>query len=252
MRSSWRSGVKWLLATAVFAAALSLVLGGSKSKSSRSPSGPGSANPVDVSFTCPKPRKGVWVGAKTHGRKLVALSFDDGPSAATPAILEALRRQRANATFFVIGDQVRGQRGVLRRAVEDGNEIGNHSTTHNALPDHSDVKRTSDLVERATGRPPCLFRPPDGVSDTRLLRDVYGLGMTTIGWDVDTEDWKDQSPADIQARVLAGLHPGAIILFHDGGGARQGTADSVTEIVKELRSRGYRPVTVSELFKRGR
>lgn len=251
MSRSWRSGFKWLLATVVFAAAMSLALSASKSKHPRAASG-GSAIKPDSSFTCPKPRKGVWVGAKTHGRKLVALSFDDGPSTATPAILDALSRHRAHATFFVIGEELRGQRDLLRQAVERGNEIGNHSTTHTALPRRSDVARTSDLIERATGRPPCLFRPPEGLTDARLLRNVHGLGMTTIGWDVDTEDWKDQSPADIEARALGSVHPGSIILLHDGGGARQGTAESVAGIVKELHSRGYRVVTVSELFRLGR
>lgn len=248
MRGSPRSGLRWLLATAAFAITLSTALAATKPKSSRSPSRPASAAQPDAGFTCPKPRKGVWVGARTHGRKLVALSFDDGPSAATPAILRALGHHKAHATFFAVGDQIRGRRAIIRRAVEEGNELGNHSTTHTPLPDHADIARTSHLIERATGRPPCLFRPPDGDTSPALLRDVNRLGMTTIAWDIDTGDWQDQSPADIEARALAGVHPGSIILLHDGGGARQGTAESVSRIVSALHARGYRVVTVSELF----
>jgi peptidoglycan/xylan/chitin deacetylase (PgdA/CDA1 family) len=240
------------LATAAFAVAFSIALTATTSKSARLPHGPSAAVNPDPGFSCPKPRKGVWIGAKTQGRKLVALSFDDGPSTATPAILAALKRHHAHATFFVIGDEIRGRRDILRKAVSEGNEIGNHSTSHTPLPSHSDVANTSDLIERATGRPPCLFRPPDGDTDPRLLRDVNRLGMTTIAWDVDTGDWQDQTPADITARALATVHPGSIILLHDGGGARQGTAGSVSGIVKGLNSRGYRVVTVSELFKPAR
>jgi peptidoglycan-N-acetylglucosamine deacetylase len=248
MRRPLGSGFRWLLATAAFVVTLSIALAATKSKSVHPPSRPAAAAQPDPSFTCPKPRKGVWVGARTHGRRLVALSFDDGPSPATPAILRALRRHQAHATFFAVGDQIRGRRAILRRAVEQGDEIGNHSTTHTPLPGHSDIAQASNLIERATGRPPCLFRPPDGDTSPALLRDVNRLGMTTIAWDIDSGDWQDQSPADIEARALAGVHPGAIILLHDGGGARQGTVESVSRIVSTLQASGYRVVTVSKLF----
>jgi peptidoglycan/xylan/chitin deacetylase (PgdA/CDA1 family) len=137
---------------------------------------------------------------------------------------------------------------VLREAVRQGNELGNHSTSHTALPDRGDIGETSRLIERATGTVPCLFRPPNGDTSPELLRDVRRLGMSTIAWDVDTGDWADQSPADIRARVMATVHPGSIILLHDGGGDRSGTARAVSGVIDDLHSRDYRIVTVSRLF----
>jgi peptidoglycan-N-acetylglucosamine deacetylase len=195
----------------------------------------------------PATSTGSLTGGKPDGRK-VALTFDDGPSAQTDTILRALRRHHAHATFFLIGRQIPDNRPVLRRAVRDGNELGNHSTSHTSLPGYEDIRKTSRMIKRATGAPPCLFRPPLGDTSDVLLRDVRKLGMTTVAWDVDTGDWADQSPFDIRARALANVHPGSIILMHDGGGDRTGTARSVSGVVHDLHARGYSVVTVSELF----
>jgi peptidoglycan/xylan/chitin deacetylase (PgdA/CDA1 family) len=244
-------GAKWLIATLVFLGALILGMSGGGSKGHSSPPAPPSVATPDPTAAeqpaCPRPRRGVWTGGKPDARK-VALTFDDGPSAQTDTILRALRRHHAHATFFLIGQQIPGHRSVLRRAVRDGNELGNHSTSHTSLPGYEDIRKTSRTIKRATGAPPCLFRPPLGDTSDRLLRDVRKLGMTTTAWDVDTGDWADQSPFDIRARALANVHPGAIILMHDGGGDRSGTARAVSGVVHGLRAHGYSVVTVSELF----
>ncbi len=245
-----RHGIRWLAATVVFVAILAGVLTATRPQDSQSAAGPGAAiDRSKPSLHCPKPRRGVLVGGRPRGED-VALSFDDGPSPATPSILRVLRRHHAHATFFVIGGQIRGHEQILRRAVRAGNEIGNHSTSHVSLPDRRDIATTSRLIASATGRPPCLFRPPDGDTSPGLLHDVHSLGMTTVAWDVDTVDWRDQAPADIRARALAAAHRGAIILLHDGGGNRMGTVSAVSGIVDSLHQRGYRVVTVSELLGR--
>lgn len=243
-----KHGIKWLLATGVFISALIIALSAGRSDHPAVQMElAGQPQVAPATSSCPKARRGVWVGGKPDGRE-VALSFDDGPSDETPAILRTLRRHHAHATFFLIGQEIPGREGILRRAIRDGDELGNHSTTHTSLPSHDDISQTSRLIHDATGQRPCLFRPPDGDTSPALLHDVHKQGMTTIAWDVDTSDWEDQSPTDIRERALATVHPGSIILLHDGGGNRVGTAHAVSAIVDGLHARHYRVVTVSHLF----
>ncbi len=250
-----RHGARWLIATLIFVGALTFAVSGGRSKKQQlPPAHPPSASAADsheaTPRACPKPRRGVWTGGRPKGAE-VALSFDDGPSAQTPTILRALRRHHAQATFFLVGRQIPGHRGVLRRAVHQGNELGNHSTSHTSLPGFDDIRQTSRMIRHVTGSPPCLFRPPSGDTSDALLHDVRKLGMTTVAWDVDTSDWADQSPDDIRDRVLANVHAGAIVLLHDGGGDRRGTARSVSAVVDDLHDRNYDVVTVSHLLRGG-
>lgn len=190
--------------------------------------------------------------------KRAALTFDDGPGHFTPRVLSILRRARARATFFVVGSQVQDRGMTLRRIVLSGSEIGNHSWTHANLtlpgaPAKRELEATSSLVRRETGIAPCAFRPPYGAHDPKLVRRAGSLGMATVNWSVDPGDYALPPPtaATLARRVLDDVHPGAIVLFHDAGGAsRRPTVDALKRIVPSLRARGYRLVTVSELLER--
>jgi peptidoglycan-N-acetylglucosamine deacetylase len=197
---------------------------------------------------CPEPRAGV-VGFGDRAGDEVALTFDDGPGAITPGILDALARRDAQATFFVLGREIPRREGILRRAAAEGHQIGNHSTHHTVLPSAEELEATSGLITAATGRLPCVFRPPEGRYDDRLLRTARRLGMTTVTWDVDAADWSTQEPALIRDRVLAAAQPGSIILMHDGGGDRAGTARAIAAVIRELQRRGLELVTVSDLLR---
>ena len=178
----------------------------------------------------------------------VALTFDDGPSAYTPEVLRALRHEDAQATFFVIGSQVAGHEGVLRRMVRDGHEIGNHSMLHGVDPDENDLAQASDEIQRASGFRPCQFRPPGGTFSDELVQRAALLGMGTVLWSVDPQDWVAQEPESIIERVLAVTEPGSIILLHDAGGDRTATAQIVEPLTRGLRDRGYELVTVTKLL----
>ncbi|MFN2616605.1 MAG: polysaccharide deacetylase family protein [Thermoleophilaceae bacterium] len=198
---------------------------------------------------CPAPRR----APRRHGphrRRLVALTFDDGPSSFTPRVLRSLRRRRANATFFVLGMNIAGRQSTLRRAVADGDELGDHSWSHPPLPSRWELRRTRDALTHATGRPPCVFRPPYGMIDRRLVRSAAGLGMTTVRWDVDTADYLRLPPKAIARLVLSDIRPGSIVLMHDGGGVRARTVRALPRILRGLRRRGYAPTTVSRLLAR--
>jgi peptidoglycan/xylan/chitin deacetylase (PgdA/CDA1 family) len=206
---------------------------------------PGEPAPVRVG--CDPGTTGVATdGAATERR--VALTFDDGPSSYTPRILRALRRADAPATFFVVGMQLGGREGMLRRMLRDGHEIGNHSMMHSPGPSREDLSEASATIEAATGFRPCRFRPPGGEVDDQLVRDAEALGMTTVLWNVDPGDWRLQEPSEMLALTLDAVEPGSIVLLHDGGGDRTATAEMVPQLIDGLRKRGFELVTVTRLL----
>jgi peptidoglycan/xylan/chitin deacetylase (PgdA/CDA1 family) len=190
---------------------------------------------------------GLATRGEAAGRR-VALTFDDGPSAYTPRVLRALRRHQAHATFFVIGSQIEGREGLLRRIVRDGHEIGNHSMLHTPGPSTADLADANRLIEDVTGFRPCHFRPPQGRLDDALMMRAGDLGMTAVLWSIDTGDWASQDPGAILSGVLSLVEPGSIVLLHDGGGDRSGTAAIASELIDELTERDYELVTVTDLL----
>ena len=179
---------------------------------------------------------------------IVALTFDDGPSQQTPEVMKILRRQEVQATFFVVGREVSGDEWMLRRMIEDGNEIGNHTTTHTALANIEDIAETTAIIERVTGFKPCHFRPPEGVQDRRMISDANQLGMNSVRWDVDSKDFLYQTPESLRDGILGDVRPGSIILMHDGGGDRSTTIAALPGLIEGLRADGYEMVTLTELL----
>jgi peptidoglycan/xylan/chitin deacetylase (PgdA/CDA1 family) len=183
----------------------------------------------------------------------VALTFDDGPGPSTPAILSELERERAPATFFVVGEHVAGREGLLRRMLGDGDAIGDHSFSHADLAKASvlariEIEETKRAIERATGYVPCLFRAPYGDVSPALVHEASAAGLVTVQWDVDPRDWSLPPPNRIAATVLAEARDGSIVLMHDGGGPRQPTVKALPRVIQSLRARGFRLVTVPQLL----
>jgi peptidoglycan/xylan/chitin deacetylase (PgdA/CDA1 family) len=192
-------------------------------------------------------------GLVRHGprdHRVVALTFDDGPSSYTPDFLRVLRAKHAHATFFEIGQEISGRAATLRRILRDGNEIGNHTTHHQMLPGRGDMAETSDLIEGATHFSPCLFRPPGGAVNSAVIAAAGSLGMKTITWDVDPSDWSNPGSGVVTSRVLSAVRPGSIVVMHDGGGKRSGTLAALPGIIDALRRHGYRFRTVTQLLGR--
>ncbi len=188
----------------------------------------------------------VFHGPRNHKR--VALTFDDGPSRYTPKVLQILKREHAKATFFEIGAQVPGYASSARAVIASGNEIGNHSMHHETRPGSASMGQANRLIKRATGFEPCLFRPPGGGFDSRVLSDARGFGMATVVWDVDPQDWSTPGAGAIYSRVVGATRPGSIVVMHDGGGNRSQTVAALPKIIHTLRGRGYRLVTVTQLL----
>ena len=195
-------------------------------------------------------------------RRVVALTFDDGPSRWTPAVLDALRDHDARGTFFVLGAAAAGQAEVLKRAVSEGHELGNHLFSHRDPAEldedelERELRRTADEVHRAAGVRPRLVRPPYGGDRERVARvaERVGLGPTVLS-SLDPEDWKAETSTAIAGHVLSNVRPGSIVDLHDGVPAtnrghptREPTVAALREMLPELARRRYRCVTVSELL----
>lgn len=181
-------------------------------------------------------------------RRAVALTFDDGPSVYTRRVLRILRRFHARATFFLVGTEVRRYPGLARRELRAGNELANHSLRHSFFPSGGDLRATNGVIRRATGFKPCMFRPPGGFVGGGLVRSALGLGMTTVIWSVDPRDWSRPGSGAIAQRALGPVRPGSIVLLHDGGGPRSQTVAALPRILRALRRRHYRLVTLSRLL----
>jgi chitooligosaccharide deacetylase len=194
--------------------------------------------------------------------KPVALTFDDGPSVWTPAVLDLLREYEARATFFVIGARVRERPEELRRIVAEGHEVGSHTMTHPRLTEVGDDDvRTEilggvDAVEETLGERPRLFRPPGFHADERVLAIVADLGLEAVFADVDPQDWQPGKDSHTIFRLaFAGLKPGAIVDLHDGyppppTSSRHDctpTIEALDHLLPCLKAGGYEPLSVSEL-----
>lgn len=213
------------------------------------------AGTVSDTLRPPVPTGCEPAGANTRssgpgGRRRVALTFDDGPSEFTADVLDLFKRKDAVATFFVIGGQVSGRAGVLRRALREGHAVGNHSHTHASLAGGGagELSRAQAAIRRALGYTPCVFRPPYGATSSLLAGQARERGMNTILWDVDPLDWQRPGADAIHSRVVGATRPGSIVLSHDGGGPRGGTVAAYGRIIDTLRRRGYAFVTVPQLL----
>jgi peptidoglycan-N-acetylglucosamine deacetylase len=194
-------------------------------------------------------------GAYRHGPygKQVAIGFDDGPAALTPAFVRMLEANRARATFFMIGRQVTGAyRATLLRELRDGDALGDHTFSHPDLvrsgQASSQLSSTLRAIRSLSGYTPCVFRPPYGSYDQSVIDTAGSLGLATVVWNVDPADWALPGTQAIEQRVLAQVQPGSIILSHDGGGPRAQTLAAYPSIIAALRRRGYRIVTIPELL----
>jgi peptidoglycan/xylan/chitin deacetylase (PgdA/CDA1 family) len=189
--------------------------------------------------------------------RMVALTFDDGPWYDTPQFLSILERKHVVATFFEIGEQIStyGQGGAIeRRMLRDGDVVGDHTWSHADVAGDgpfaaSQIGMTAAAIRGAThGFSPCLFRAPDGAVSPALISEARGMGFTTIQWDVDPRDWARPGTDAIYGTVVGNVHPGSIVLQHDGGGDRSETLAAVPREIDTLRHQGYKFVTVTQML----
>jgi peptidoglycan/xylan/chitin deacetylase (PgdA/CDA1 family) len=195
-----------------------------------------------------------------EGRR-IALTFDDGPNPPyTGQILDILQARNAVATFFDEGQAAGSHPGVVQREIAMGMAVGSHSYAHTQdLPAMTrsgfarDLRRAEDALTPLLGARPALYRAPYGHVSENMLAALRTAGYTSIGWDLDSTDWKSAAvPDDVVRSVLDNAHPGAIVLLHDGGLGggntdRSATVAALPRILDGLRGRGYTFATIPEL-----
>ena len=184
----------------------------------------------------------------------VALTFDDGPSGAlTQRLLDGLRERGAKATFFLCGYRMEQYPDAMERYLEEGHELGVHSTVHTDLtkltPEQlrEDMTGTAQMIEEMTGIRPVLMRPPGGAYDEKVLREAEQEGMRVILWSVDPRDWATHDARQVLSAMAKEAGDGDVILMHD---MSKSSVDAALRLIDELQEKGVCFVTVSELAER--
>jgi len=186
--------------------------------------------------------------------KEIALTFDDGPNREyTPQVLSILAQHKVPATFFVIGKNIQGNEGILKRMDAEGHCIGNHSYSHSAYLDFKslqglkhELNMTAESVFNVIGKNMKLFRPPFGVTTPNLVKASKALNYNLIGWSIRSLDTTKDSVQTITLRVQKQIKPGAIILFHDTSGK---TLEVLKQTLNFAKENGYKIVSVERLLK---
>ncbi|MER5447481.1 polysaccharide deacetylase family protein [Streptomyces sp. NPDC002766] len=180
-----------------------------------------------------------------RGRTMV-LTFDDGPDPRyTPHILDTLAEHDVRAMFFVCGEQADWNRDLLARMADEGHVVGNHTWSHPLLTRlsrrqiHSELQRTSKVIEDAYGERPLWFRAPYGAWSRSVFQIEAELGMEPMAWTVDTEDWTTPGTRVIVDHVEAGAAPGVVVLSHDAGGDRSQSVRALKRYLPHLLASGY-------------
>lgn len=182
-------------------------------------------------------------------KKMVALTFDDGPGQYTMQLLECLEENDARATFFMQGINAQQYPDEIRKMQEIGCELGNHSYDHPQLTSLSgdqikeQFEKTSSIVEDACGSRPTVARTPYGAQDETVLSYV---GFPCFMWNIDTLDWKTMDADSTYKTTMDSVTDGDIVLMHD---IHQPSVEAALRIIPDLVEQGYKLVTVSELAK---
>ncbi|MCL2681669.1 MAG: polysaccharide deacetylase family protein [Streptococcaceae bacterium] len=183
-------------------------------------------------------------------KKLIALTFDDGPNpATTPLLLNELQKENVKVTFFSLGQNIQANPDIIKREAKEGNEIASHTWDHKDLTTLSpsqqlgEITGTQKLIKQLTGQDNHFFRPPYGSINNSALNVSDNAAIL---WSIDTRDWARTN--DVSGTVQAAVslaHPGAIIIMHD---IHLWSVQAVPQIIKTLKSQGYTFVTVSQLL----
>lgn len=188
--------------------------------------------------------------SKFQDKKLIAFTFDDGPSETnTNYLLDNLDKYDAKVTFFVLGSRVESNKEIIKRAYLEGNDIGSHTYNHrnlNLLSDTAlmeELKKANDAIKEAIGKTPTLLRPPYG-NLTDHGKEL--ANMNIVLWNVDPLDWKYKDKNRVANEIIEHAHDGAIVLVHD---IYKSSVEGALLAMEELQKQGYAFVTITEMAK---
>jgi peptidoglycan/xylan/chitin deacetylase (PgdA/CDA1 family) len=211
---------------------------------------------VHGAFHRNSPLFGPALGRIPSDRKVVALTFDDGPNPdATPLILDTLAEKGVRATFFVLGSHAERWPELVRRVSQEGHQLGNHGYFHRKLQFRSpfyvsrDIRLGIRAIRRAGAPAPRYFRAPHGFRSPWTTPIALSYGERTVGWSLGVWDSDRPGVDEIVRRTLEGVSPGSIVLLHDGDGYnpdgdRMQTAAALPHIIDRLKEQGYEFATL--------
>ena len=201
------------------------------------------------------PARQLPVYSVERADKKIAISFDAAwGNEDTQTLIDILTAHDVRATFFLVGGWVDKFPESVKALADAGMEVMNHSETHPHLAQltaeqvQNEVTTCADKIEAITGVRPMLFRCPYGEYNDTVITAIRAIGIEPIQWDVDSLDWKGLSAAEITERVLSGVKPGSIVLFHN---AAEHTPEALAGIIESLQADGYEIVPISELLLTG-
>ena len=192
-------------------------------------------------------------------QRVVALTFDDGPYPPyTEQVLTVLKENAVPATFFLIGMNAEKHPDLVLKILAEGHQIGNHTYSHVDLLKldraqiSSEIEKTQQVLNAITGHAPTIVRPPHGFRDAVVMDVMKEKNLRVVEWSVMCRDWVNPGVEAITSRTVDNVKSGSIILLHDGDGvaasaSRAQTVEATRRIISELKSQGYRFVTVQEI-----
>lgn len=199
----------------------------------------------------------LWRGDRAHPR--AALTYDDGPDpSSTPLLLDLLRERGVRAAFFVVGERALQHPELVRRIRAEGHLLGNHSQRHSPLINlysrarlAAELGACQDAIAAAAGERPTWYRPPFGLTNHATGSAARRHGLAVVGWSIRSFDTLPFSVPRVIARVAARLHPGAIVLLHDGGRERERVLAVTRGVLDALAVRGLETVRLDALLQQG-
>ncbi len=190
---------------------------------------------------------------KKTSKKIIAITFDDGPTEFTPKILDVLQKFDVKATFFCIGKQIEKHPDIFRRIHTEEHQIGNHSYSHSnsfgffsAQKVKEELQKTDLLIEKITGEKNHYFRPPFGVTNPHIAKAVKAVNHQVIGWNIRSLDTVIEDKNKILQRITNKIKPGSIILLHD---TSEKTLWVLEQLLLTLQRENYQIVTIEKLIK---
>lgn len=183
------------------------------------------------------------------GKKIIALTFDDGPNPeTTPYLLETLRTEKVPVTFFALGKNAQAYPNIIKEEQKEGNEVASHTWDHQDLvtlspkEQRTEILNANQLINKITGKDVKIFRPPYGSYSQSILDQI---NIEAVNWTVDTNDWRYNTSEPVIQNSISGAYDGAIILMHD---IHPWSVNAVPSIIDELKKENYCFVTVDQLL----
>lgn len=182
----------------------------------------------------------------------IALTFDDGPTEYTAAVLDLLKEFNRKATFFLIGRQVEKYPELAKRIIAEGHTIGNHTYSHrkttgflNAREMEAEIRECDRAIQAVTSRKVKFYRPPFGVTNPSVKKAVQETGHTVMGWSIRSLDTVIREEENILNRILRRLEPGKVILLHD---TSPKSVNVLRQLLQEMEERSLGTVTLDQMF----